>query len=196
MSKTSKSMLPRMWLGWLLVVAVSGLAVFAMRGRAPKVEGQDPAPARESVSEQPVVPSRHDAGSAGVRLSSQPSAMDNIRAAAERRGAQAAAGTAYWEGGFAAQRTDPAWAPQAKRSILALLESEEFMAGPSPRDLSVDCRTSVCVLTATFDSVSSGEDWIELVTLHSGGQFTGGASQLQRDSSGSAKIRIFVQPSR
>jgi hypothetical protein len=185
---------PRLWIGWVLVVTAVGLAIIAWRVRTPAGQAEPVQQSPAVVAASPAASVAPPSGSAAQRPGPS-SAIETLRARAQAKAARAQSRQQYWVDGFAAQKIDPQWAGKQQQALLAMTRTGDFASDPAkPRDLAIDCKSSLCRLQASFASAAQAQDWTELVTLHSGGRFTGGATQISMRKDGTAGVMIIVQP--
>jgi hypothetical protein len=189
----------RFWLGWLLVAAVVVLAIMTLRAststqrEALVAVSDEPAPATQ-VHAKP--------GSSSARYPAQPApsvddpareALEHALAMEHRRMEKGEKDQRYWQEGFAAQRVNPEWAPPKEREILQLVGSDKFKASnASPEGLEVECRSSLCRVTADFPSNVAAQDWTEFFTLYSASRFSGGLSRQETIAGGKARLTIIT----
>lgn len=111
----------------------------------------------------------------------------------KQRAVEAEAAQRYWVEGFAAQSVNSSWARAKEDEVRKIVEADDFDAyGVRPKDFQIECRSSLCKVTATFPSQDKAEDWMRAFTLKTAQGFSGGATQTVKQPNGEATVRIIT----
>jgi hypothetical protein len=93
---------------------------------------------------------------------------------------------------YASEQVDPAWAPGKISELNAVAADPSFAeAGATPRNLSVDCRSSMCRLEGDFADAGQAEDWIMLYNASVGGAMPSSVVSRTRNPDGSMRVEIY-----
>jgi hypothetical protein len=181
---------PRFLLGWVLLALVVFTAIVAFRHHTTDVT---PAlPVSEAAPTQPTAPARPIAG----HRAPPPGPIEAIEAIEAHEARLQAAGEKTqqrWREGYATNPVDPAWAAATEKKVFDLLQSDTFAAsGAKPRDLSIDCKSTMCQIKATFGSNAEAQDFSEYFSLYGAGLFAGGATSLQPNADGQFELAIIA----
>ena len=185
---------------WVIAGAVvlSMVAVMVYRHRA-RQDGTDTPPfvPPTATSASPVsspVPHRADprAGLAG--------AAQTIMAKREemaRRRKEVQARVDRTQQAFASRHSseavDPAWSNVKEAELTKLATSDQIkQLGVDARDLNVDCRTSMCRITATFDSTAAGDDWVVLYMNNAAQQVPAASYKYIQNADGTVTINVYA----
>lgn len=191
----------RFGLGWVLIAVVLVLGALTLRGggrpQNAATTASKPADTAASLASDTTAPAAAPAKVAprkpqGASPQTPEELEEQLRAYDLARAKEAEANDRYWVEGFAAQRVNPAWAAPKERLIRDLVASEQFARVRSlPRDFRVECRTTLCQVTAKFASPTAAEDWAQFFMLYGGPDFSGGATMVKTQPDGSAHFRVI-----
>lgn len=93
---------------------------------------------------------------------------------------------------FAGEAVDARWATAKESTILAASKGDQIVAlGAQPRELDIDCRTTMCRVQADFPSESSAEDWFTLFSTTLGGEMPKVSFEFSVNPDGSARLVAY-----
>lgn len=194
-------LLPQLWLGWLLVAAALALGIITLRNGLSTAAHSSAAIVDTSSTAEVSVdqPLPQDSIAGVVRphqaVSVEPQdPMAALRAVDQRRAAEASKNQRYWQEGFASQDVNPSWAAAKSREIQQLAASDDIKSAGAkpPVEMKVECRSSLCKVTAEFASNSDAQDWVEIFSLTSGKAFSGGATSVKTLPDGTAELTVIT----
>jgi hypothetical protein len=91
------------------------------------------------------------------------------------------------------EAVDPAWSNVKEAELTKLSTSDQIkQIGVDARDLNVDCRTSMCRITATFDSTAAGDDWVVLYMNNAASQLPAASYKYIQNPDGTVTINVYA----
>lgn len=91
------------------------------------------------------------------------------------------------------EAVDPAWSNAKEAELTKLATSDQIkQLGVDARDLNVDCRTSMCRITATFDSTAAGDDWVVLYMNNAAQQVPAASYKYIQNADGTVTINVYA----
>jgi hypothetical protein len=88
---------------------------------------------------------------------------------------------------------DPAWAGGKEAALAQLATSPQMQEiGAEPKNLAVDCKSTMCKVTADFPSTSAGDDWFTLYMNSVGAQVPTASYKYVRNPDGSYSINVYA----
>ena len=91
------------------------------------------------------------------------------------------------------EAVDPVWSNTKEAALTRLATSDQIkQLGVDARDLNVDCRTSMCRITATFDSTGAGDDWVVLYMNNVAAQVPTASYKYIQNADGTVTINIYA----
>lgn len=114
----------------------------------------------------------------------QESREATIRKSAEQRKQAAEA--------FQREQVDPAWAPQKEGELNRIAAQPAFeTAGVVPKDMRVDCRSSMCRLDGSFANNGQAEDWILIYMSSVGSALPNALVSRVHNPDGTTSVEIY-----
>lgn len=93
---------------------------------------------------------------------------------------------------YASEQVDPAWAPGKITELNGIAADPAFdVAGAQPRNLSIDCRSSMCRIDGQFEDAGKAEDWILLYTASVGSAMPSSVISRTRNPDGTMRVEIY-----
>lgn len=114
----------------------------------------------------------------------QDARKEQIRKSAEQKKKAAEA--------FQREQVDPAWAPQKEVELNKIAAQPGFeTAGAVPKDLRVECKSSMCRLDSSFASNGQAEDWILLYMSSVGSSMPNAVVSRVPNPDGTTRVEIY-----
>jgi len=114
----------------------------------------------------------------------QDARKEQIRKSAEQKKKAAEA--------FQREQVDPAWAPQKEVELNKIAAQPGFEAsGAVPKDLRVECKSSMCRLDSSFASNGQAEDWILLYMSSVGSAMPNAVVSRVPNPDGTTRVEIY-----
>lgn len=114
----------------------------------------------------------------------QEARQEMIRKSAEQRKKAAEA--------FQREQVDPAWAPQKEGELNRIASQPAFeTAGAVPKDMRVDCKSSMCRLDSSFTNNGQAEDWILLYMSSVGSALPNAVVSRVNNPDGTTSVEIY-----
>ena len=114
----------------------------------------------------------------------QDARKEQIRKSAEQRKKAAEA--------FQREQVDPAWAPQKESELNKIAAQPAFeTAGAVPKDLRVDCKSSMCRLDSSFATNGQAEDWVLLYMSSVGSALPNAVVSRVPNPDGTTRVEIY-----
>lgn len=93
---------------------------------------------------------------------------------------------------FAAEKVDPAWAPTKQVDLKKIAELPQITSAvPAPKQMAVDCRSSMCRIEGTFDASGSAQDWTLLYLSSVGDALPSAVVSRVQNPDGTSSVRIY-----
>jgi hypothetical protein len=94
---------------------------------------------------------------------------------------------------YNSETVDPAWAGGKEAALSQLAMSPQMREiGAEPKNLAVDCKSTMCKVTADFPSTSAGDDWFTLYMNNVGAQVPVASYKYVRNPDGSYSINVYA----
>jgi hypothetical protein len=177
---------------WL--VAIAAVLIIGVSWWKSHEQSSPPAmPAAESNSASVTTPA---AGPRPPGLRDAPVSPDQVEAqrAQEREAVQAivAAGRQKLGSRYTQETIDASWA-DAKQVELAQFASSQQISEihAEPKNLAIDCRRTVCHITADFPSRTASQDWATLYLTGAGSRIANASLDTVANSDGSVRLEIY-----
>jgi hypothetical protein len=182
---------------WLIVAAVVLAMVLVMlyRHRAQSGDTAQAPPEPSTIAAPPVQPRatapRIPAGRAAAQAVAERRAVlarkrQEVQARVDRT--QAAFANRYQN-----EAVDAGWANAKEAELTRLATSDTIrQAGVEVRNLSVDCRSSMCRITGEFDSIGDGDDWFMLYMNNVAAQVPAASYKHIRNPDGTVTINAYA----
>jgi hypothetical protein len=185
---------------WLIagVMLLSMAAVMVYRHRAHEdsaVEQPPVASIDESAIPASAAPHRRADPRAGLAGVSESIAAKQEEVARRRKQMQARVDRTQlaFASRHRSEAVDPVWSNAKEAALMKLAASDQIkQIGVDARDLNVDCRTSMCRITATFDSTSAGDDWIVLYMNNAAEQVPAASYKYIQNPDGTVTINVYA----
>lgn len=188
-------------LPWLVVGGIVALIALVMvYQRSRPVSGPVIAPADMT---QATEDGYRPGGYAGVRPAAQPSQPLSADALRERRQAAAenrAKGQAWidqTQAGFMSkydsERVEPAWAAAKQGELIASAESDLIrQTGAVPTNMTADCKSTMCRVTADFPNMGMGDDWFTLYMGNLGDKVPTASYKYVENPNGTVTLQMYA----
>jgi|SRR5687768_682858 len=191
---TKNALLP--WLVAVTVILVITLAMFFKRAGdegTPAVAQQDQQPSAE-VTAGPD-PRRGAAMRTGQPLSTAALQEKRQKTADKRKLAQQQVDRtqAAFAARYSNEPVDAAWAGAKEAELLGLGVSDPMrQMGAEPQNMAVDCKSSMCRITADFASMSKGDDWFALYMNNVGDKVPVASYKYVQNADGTVSINVYA----
>jgi hypothetical protein len=116
-----------------------------------------------------------------------------LRREASKREAQQVveAGKSKLVGQYQSEKVDAQWASAKEQRLQSLSTTAEMTSlNAIPTDMQVDCRSSVCRITATFRSRVAAEDWFTLYALNVGAEMPNASFESHVNPDGTVGVQV------
>jgi hypothetical protein len=101
------------------------------------------------------------------------------------------AGKSKLVGQYQSEKVDAQWAPAKEQRLQSLsITAEMTSLNAVPADMQVDCRSTVCQITATFPSRVAAEDWFTLYTLNVGAEMPNASYESHVNPDGTVGVQV------
>ena len=175
-----------------VVIAIALVAILSGTSRR-DVPEPDRSPAGDTVQRPPVgtPPARNDIASIAERSAAMNASrearraehkqkLENARLAAARR--------------FELEPVDPAWSAGKETRLQTLAEAPPYQdAGIVPDSLQIDCRSTLCKVTADHASHGASADWSMIFLTSSAGELTRSFTRTINNADGTTRVEIHAQ---
>jgi hypothetical protein len=93
---------------------------------------------------------------------------------------------------FQREPVDPAWAPKKEVELNSIAAQPAFeTAGAVPKDMRVDCKSSMCRLDGSFTSNGQAEDWVLLYMSSVGSTLPNAVVTRTPNPDGTTSVEIY-----
>jgi len=93
---------------------------------------------------------------------------------------------------YAGEHVDAAWAGRKEATMLAATKSDQItLLHAEPRDLDINCKTSMCRIQADFATRGLAMDWFTLFSINVGGEMPNSTFQYSANPDGSWRVTIY-----
>lgn len=94
---------------------------------------------------------------------------------------------------FGKEGVDAAWAG-AKESTLARkgVSSQISQMGVAPKDMKVDCKTTMCLITGDFPNMTAGDDWVTLYMNNVASDVPMASYKYVQNGDGTVTINVYA----
>lgn len=94
---------------------------------------------------------------------------------------------------FRDEKVDPAWSPSKERRLAELSTSAQINEiNASIKNLSVDCKSTVCMLSGDFANTSVGDDWFTLYMTNVGAEAPYATYKYVPGKDGRVTIQVYI----
>ena len=94
---------------------------------------------------------------------------------------------------YSNEPVDPAWASGKEAELLGLGVSDPMrQMGAEPQNMVVDCKSSMCRITAEFASMSKGDDWFALYMNNVGEKVPVASYKYVQNPDGTVTINVYA----
>jgi hypothetical protein len=91
------------------------------------------------------------------------------------------------------ETVDPGWSNAKEVALTKLATSDQIQQlGVDARNMAVDCRTSMCRITADFDSMAAGDDWVVLYMNNAAQQLPAASYKYIQHPDGTVTINVYA----
>jgi hypothetical protein len=145
-----------------------------------------------------------NAGAAGPRLrqpptprrdraNAKPLTREQVAQVRKERTARAARAYDMARQQFAAQRVDPTWSAKTEQGLQKLTDNAAFaQMGSQPKDVQIDCKSSLCEIQGQFASDREARDWTQVYMTNVGGVVSMGRVRFYPNPDGTTQVRIYA----
>jgi hypothetical protein len=194
-SKPKQTIIPWLVAGAVLL-SMAVVMVYRHRARENDALLQSSAPVTaEPVSRTPSVPHRRTDSRAALAGAAQSMAAKREELGRRRKEVQVRVDRtqAAFASRHRSEAVDPAWSNAKEAELTRLATSDQIkQLGVDARDLNIDCRTSMCRITANFDSTAAGDDWIVLYMNNVAQQVPAASYKYIRNPDGTVTINVYA----
>lgn len=153
---------------------------------APATVADDGAPPRMGSP-----PARNDNTSIAERSAEMTTSMQGRRAERKQKLQDARLATANR---YAQEAVDPLWAAGKETRLQALAESPTFeQVGVVPDSLEIDCRSTLCRITASHASYGASADWGMIFMTSSAAEIKRAFTKTINNPDGTTSVEIYAQ---
>lgn len=143
------------------------------------------------------------ARAAGVRLPMRPAEKSSTRSRqptreqmlAHRKERTEKAARAYDTAPepFASQPVEPAWSARTEQGLRKLADDAVFaQADAKPKDMQVECKSSMCEIKSQFASDREARDWTQIYMTNAASQVSLARVRFIPNADGSTQVRIYA----
>ncbi|MEO6365123.1 MAG: hypothetical protein ABIO38_03615 [Luteimonas sp.] len=186
-----KSRAPLILVGLVGLAVIAGAVVTSRNGNTnhESVSEHDAAGVEASGAEAPDVASRHRSpGPTRIEIGQSVVAEKQARSKKMDDAKNAVAMR------FEQEPADARWSAQMEGTLQALADAPSYKeSGVTPTDLRIDCRTTICKVTATHPSYSAAADWAMLYMTSSAGQLPKSFTNTTTSADGTGRVEIYGQ---
>ena len=99
---------------------------------------------------------------------------------------------AQMESAYRSEPVDAAWSAASEQSFVVASESQVMArAGFKPQDVSTECRSRTCRISATFDSALDAKDWANRMLVQMGPTIANARVAVLPQPDGRYEVRVF-----
>lgn len=93
---------------------------------------------------------------------------------------------------FARESVDPAWAPKKEVELNTIAEQQTFEeAGAIPKDMRIECKSSMCRLDGSFANNGQAEDWVLMYMSSVGSALPNAVVTRIPNPDGTTRVEIY-----
>lgn len=93
---------------------------------------------------------------------------------------------------FARESVDPAWAPKKEVELNTIAEQPTFEeAGAIPKDMRIECKSSMCRLDGSFTNKGQAEDWVLMYMSSVGSALPNAVVTRIPNPDGTTRVEIY-----
>lgn len=94
---------------------------------------------------------------------------------------------------FAAQPVNPAWSSRTEQGLRKLADDAVFAkVQAQPKDLQVDCKSSMCEIRSQFASDGQARDWTQVYMTNAAGTISLARVRFFQNRDGTTQVRIYA----
>jgi hypothetical protein len=91
------------------------------------------------------------------------------------------------------ESVDAAWAGAKEAELMGLGVSDQIrQLGAEPKNMAVDCKSSMCRITGDFATMSTGDDWVTLYMNNVGDKVPVASYKYVQNPDGTVSINLYA----